>query len=131
MTNLIRLMLVGVLCLSTPLAAQDGTVYRPSMSPLSYALVKSTLSSSLYLVGRELGLGRSVAALAAIGLPTAIGKAVAWHQGHRVPWQDIVGDLAWSGLLVIPIATRSIRWSVLTVSVIVVTCSKSSPRICG
>lgn len=124
-------MVVLASLLAAPLAAQDdGTVYRPSMSPLSYALTKTALSGSLYLVGRELGLGRTVAALTAIVAPWGLGKALAWHQGHRVPWQDAVGDLAWSGLLVIPIATRSLRWSVLTVSVIVVTCSKSSPRIC-
>lgn len=117
--------------LAGPLAAQSGTSYRPTLSPLSYGLTKAAVGGSVYLVAREIGLSRHVAALTAVVGPLVLGKAIAWSQGHRVPPLDVLHDAAWFSLLVLPVASRP-RWLGVTVSVgvLVATCRASSPRVC-
>lgn len=125
-----RVALLGTLLLlgTSELAAQ-GTVYRPSMSVLNYNLAgKAAVSAALYAGLRELGMSKPGSGVVAVLVPLAVGKLVALTQHHRVPPLDVLHDLAWHSLFVLPLATRKPGALGISVGIILLTCHQASPR---
>jgi hypothetical protein len=80
---------LALLLLAAPLQAQDGTRYRPTLGPLPYALTKSAVSASVYLVARELNVGRTISARDAESRWQAdrlLMYATGWVPTHALRW---------------------------------------------
>lgn len=111
------------------LAQTCGACYLPPDAALRHAATKTVISSGAYLGLRAVGVRRSWAILgASVGVFVA-GKAIETAKGHTFPRGDLVHDLGWHTLGVVPFTGRAkLAVGAGTVGVILATRKHSSPR---
>lgn len=101
--------------------------YMPRGDALLHAARKSVISTAVYSAERHLGVPKGLAAVTAVVAPWALGAGLEALKGHRQSVGDKIGDLAWHGLVVWPLASKRAWLGAVSVGVIFLTRSSASP----
>lgn len=107
-----------------------GACYMPKDQALRHAATKSVISAGTYVGLRTVGVPKTPALVgASVGVFLA-GKAIERAKGHTFPRGDLVHDLGWHTLGVVPFARgrAQLGLGAGTIGLILFTRKHSAPR---